>query len=92
MPENRRKKRPPPFSLRLTEEKRAHLEKNAGHTPLGEFIKSRLFADAPGIERKRKTLSLDKKLLAAVLAKLGQSRLGNNLNQLARDANSGSLP
>ena len=33
----------------------------------------------------------DHKLLAELLTKLGASRISNNLNQLARAANSGSL-
>ena len=34
----------------------------------------------------------DQRALAHVLSKLGQSRLANNLNQLAKAANTGSLP
>jgi len=41
-----RKTTPPPFSLRLTFEERAQLEREAGDMPLGAYIRSRLFNTA----------------------------------------------
>ena len=86
---------PVPFSLRLTFEERAMLEQEAGKKPLGAHIRSKLFKDkqAPRRKRSRTRRPLkDEKALSELLGKLGQSRLASNVNQLAKSANSGSLP
>ncbi len=86
---------PAPFSLRLTFEERAALEKEAGNKPLGAFIRSKLFrgSEAPRKQRTRSRKPLkDDKALAELLGKLGQSRLASNINQLAKASNTGSLP
>jgi hypothetical protein len=81
-----------PFSLRLTRDERETLESRAGTMPLGAYIKSVLFADdAPKYRARRKSPVADTKALADVLACLGASRIPNNLNQLAKAANTGSL-
>ena len=87
---------PAPFSLRLTPEERRELQDRAGRQPLGVYIRERLFADQ-GEKGKRKRATRrpavqDEQALAQVLALLGQSRLASNVNQLARAANTGSLP
>ena len=89
-----RKKRTPPFSLRLTFEQRARLEQDAAGSSLSAYIHERLFGvDAPPARRKRgKSPMKDQQAIAELLAKLGQSRLSSNLNQLARLANMGALP
>lgn len=89
-----RKKRTPPFSLRLTFEQRARLEQDAAGSSLSAYIHERLFgAEAPPARRKRgKSPVKDQQAIAELLAKLGQSRLSSNLNQLARLANMGALP
>ena len=46
------KRNPPPFSLRLTFEERARLERDAGDMPLGAYIRSRLFDQPAGDRRK----------------------------------------
>ncbi|MFA5989464.1 MAG: plasmid mobilization relaxosome protein MobC [Sphingomonas sp.] len=85
--------RPPPFSLRLTFEQRAQLEREAGDMSLGGYIQSRLFdSDNPAKRRRGKNPVKDHKALAQALGLLGQSRMSSNLNQLARSANTGSLP
>lgn len=87
------KKYPPPFSLRLTFEERAKLERDAAGLALSEYIRSRLFGDDVTPRRTRgKSPVKDHEALARVLAALGASRLPSNLNQLARAANTGSLP
>ncbi len=89
-----RKKRTPPFSLRLTFEQRARLEQDAAGSSLSAYIHERLFGvEAPPARRKRgKSPVKDQQAIAELLAKLGQSRLSSNLNQLARLANMGALP
>ena len=81
-----------PFSLRLTFEERVRLERQAGSMPLSAYIKSVIFADnAPHYRKRRRAAGADEKLLAEALAALGASRIANNLNQLAKAANSGTL-
>jgi len=86
----------PPFSLRLTFEERARLEELAGNEPLGSYIRKQIFdKKGRGSRRKRRKSRRpiqDEQKLAKVLAMLGQSRLSNNLNQLAKSANLGTLP
>ena len=88
-----KKRYPPPFSLRLTFEERAALDQAADGMPLGAFIRSRLLGEKLEPRRTRgKHPVKDHEALGRVLGELGKSRLANNLNQLARAANSGSLP
>ncbi len=80
-----------PYSLRLSQEERERLDRDAGDLPLAVYIRSRLFDDPTPRKRRMKRPVKDHKLLAELLTKLGSSRISNNLNQLARAANSGSL-
>ncbi|MBI1393600.1 MAG: plasmid mobilization relaxosome protein MobC [Alphaproteobacteria bacterium] len=86
----------PPFSLRLTFEERARLEELAGDEPLGSYIKRKVFnGKGQGTKRARSRIRRpikDEQKLAHVLAMLGQSRIANNLNQLAKAAHIGTLP
>ena len=85
-------KREAPFSLRLSFEERAWLERESAGMPMGAFIKSRLFGSSCKPRHTRgKAPVKDHKALAELLACLGASRLSNNLNQLAKSANSGTL-
>jgi len=84
---------PPPFSLRLTFEERARLEREAGDMPLGAFIRQRLFGGSTVPRKTRgKRPVKDHTALGQLLGEFGRSHLASNLNQLARAANSGSLP
>ena len=86
-------RRPPPFSLRLTFEERAKIESDAAGMSLGGYIRSRLLdPDWIAPRRRGKFPVKDHRALAQLLAMLGQSRLANNVNQLAKAANTGSLP
>jgi hypothetical protein len=91
----RRRKRPAPFSLRLTADERARLERDAGETPLAAYIKFRLFNGLPDLASYRPRSggrpATDTKLIAKLLAVLGEARLSQNLNQLAKHANMGTL-
>ncbi len=88
---NKKPHKPSPFCLRLSTEERARLEYEAGDMPLGTYVRSRLFNTPTPRKRRMKRPVKDHKLLAELITKLGASRIANNLNQLARAANSGSL-
>lgn len=82
-----------PFSLRLSPEVRARLEKEAAGIPLGPYILSKALNEPPPVRLRRSGLPIkDRRSLARLLALLGRSRLANNINQLAYAANTGSLP
>ncbi len=86
---------PTPFSLRLTFEERASLEQAAGNLPLGAYIRSQILSNSkPRRKRRyrRGPVIKDHQILAQLLGELGQARLANNLNQLAKAAHTGSLP
>ena len=86
------KKTLPPFSLRLTPEERAQIEKDAAGMSLGAYIRSCLFDSSVPKRRVRNKFPVkDHQELAKVLGKLGRSRLANNLNQLAKAMNRGTL-
>ena len=80
-------------SLRLTFEEKARLQADAAGMPVSEYMRWRLFdPNNPPPRRRGKNPVKDHKALAQALGLLGQSRLSSNLNQLARSANTGSLP
>lgn len=86
-------KAPPPFSLRLTFEERARLERDAAGMSLGAYIRAKLFGKDVLPRRTRGQFPVkDKAALAKVLAVLGASRLSQNINQLARAVNIGAFP
>lgn len=87
-----RRKRPAPFSIRLSEGERARLAVEAAGAPLGAYVKAKVFGTPP-LRLRRSGLSIqDRTALAQLLALLGRSRIANNLNQLAWAVNIGSLP
>ncbi|WMS43099.1 plasmid mobilization relaxosome protein MobC [Acuticoccus sp. MNP-M23] len=82
-----------PFSLRLSVEERERLECAAGGMPLGTYIRERLFGgDLTPRRTQGRAPVKDHAALGRVLAALGQSRIANNLNQIARLAHLGALP
>lgn len=91
-PARQRKKRPAPFSLRLSEEERARLAMEAAGAPLGAYIKAKVLGTPPIRQRRSGHSIEDRQALAQALALLGRSRVSNNLNQLAYAVNIGALP
>lgn len=85
---NKTGKNPPPFSIRFSWQQRAELDRLAEDQPWASYIKSTLFNE----KRQPKASPVDRKILAKLLGTLGKSRIASNINQLARAANSGSLP
>lgn len=80
-----------PFSIRLTDEEKAHLKKKAGRRPLGAYCRDVLLKDKEMSRRSLRSPALEDSQYAALLAALGQSNLSSNLNQLAKHANMGTL-
>jgi len=94
-----RKKRPPPFSMRFSDEERAQLDHARGVLSLAAYIRLKLFTDEANQRSARKKLvrkhsspSAELAMLSQMLGGLGQSRLASNLNQIAKAANIGALP
>ena len=86
-------RRPAPFSLRLSFEERQRLEKQAAGMSLSAYVKDRIFGqDAVPRQTRGKAPVRDHELLGKLLGQLGASRLPQNINQLARAANIGTLP
>ena len=87
------KKRLPPLSIRLSAGEREALTARAGDLPLSTYVKRILLADdAPVFRKSPRPAPVDRELLGRVLAKLGASRIGSNLAQIAKHANLGTLP
>lgn len=80
-----------PFSIRLSEEERKHLEQLAGNRPLGAYIRDQLLGEKAHKRRALRKPTVGDEQYATLLAALGQSRLSSNLNQLAKHANMGIL-
>jgi len=90
---NQRNNYPSPFCLRFTDDERKTLELSAGDRPLGTYIRWLIFGnEIPKNRTRGKKPVKDQKELAKLLALFGQSRIASNINQLAKAANSGSLP
>lgn len=79
--------------MRLNEGERARLIAEAKGAPLGTYIKAKVLGDSAPLRLRRVGIPIeDRTALAQLVALLGQSRIANNLNQLAYAANIGSLP
>jgi hypothetical protein len=81
----------PPFSLRLSFDERSQLEKAAGNMALGAYIREKLLTTPEERHHVRDKPTEDRKMLGQLLSVIGRSHLANNLNQLAKAVNSGSL-
>lgn len=79
-------------TIRLTLAERAKLEELAAGMTLSTYVRACLFErEEKRRKRRPQTTVADKRAMAEVLALLGQSRIANNLNQLAYQANIGEL-
>lgn len=86
------KKSYPRVTLRLSEEENARLRDLAQGMSLSAYIRKSLFGKEV-TRRKHRVHSpvQDQQSFARALALLGESRIANNLNQLAYHANTGTL-
>ncbi len=82
----------PRITLRLSEEENAKLRNLAAGMSVSAYIRKCIFAgDATRRKRRSHMPVKDQEAMAQALALLGASRIANNLNQLAHQANIGSL-
>lgn len=82
----------PRVTLRLSEGDHARLKKMADGMALATFIRAKVLEEQLPRRKPRSSASIaDTQAIAQVLGLLGQSRIANNLNQLAYHANVGSL-
>lgn len=82
----------PRVTLRLSVEDHEQLKELAGNMALSTYIRAKaLGLDLPRRKTRSPASVVDKQAIAQILALLGQSRIANNLNQLAYHANVGSL-
>ena len=89
----KKRKRPAPFSLRLSFDEKQKLIEDAGRQSISAYIKSRLFdPDAPVKQARGLKPVKDRKVLAQLLGMLGSSRIARNLDELAEAAEVGALP
>ena len=88
-----KRKRTSPLSIRLSDEEKAQLQREAGGGSVHALAKARVLnSNGKAVAPTRSGVKVDHAALAQVLAKLGQSRLSSNMNQIARAANAGALP
>ena len=87
-----KRKRPSPFTIRLSVEERAILARRAGSQPLGAYIRGRLLGEAQTARKAApRKQRLDYELLGRILGLLGETDLAKTLCVLAVAAESGSL-
>jgi hypothetical protein len=81
-----------PITLRVTDEERERLKSMAAGMSVSAYIRKCIFAgDATRRKRRSHMPVKDQEAMARALALLGASRIANNLNQMAHQANIGSL-
>ena len=82
----------PRITLRLTDDELAKLKIAAEGVSISAYIRKKLFGKDASLRKTRSRVPVrDQEALARVLGILGQTRIANNLNQIAYEANCGSL-
>lgn len=82
----------PRITLRLTDDELAKLKMAAEGVSISAYIRKKLFGKNVSLRKTRSSVPVrNQEALAQVLGKLGQTRIANNLNQIAYEANCGSL-
>ena len=78
-----KKKRPSPISLRLSDEERARLERDAAGMSVSAYIRERLFGEGAVPRKTRGKFPVkDHQALAKVLSALGRTNLARDLGKL----------
>ncbi|MBZ9717055.1 hypothetical protein LB519_04280 [Mesorhizobium sp. AD1-1] len=87
-----------PFSIRLSDDERALLTREAGKVSLAAHMRRKLLGESVSTRgsvkpsRKRRVPSIDQVALGKALALLGQAELSRRLDELAMAAMMGALP
>lgn len=81
-----------PYSIRFSPEEREELNELTEGLQWSTYIKAVLFVERRKPARNVVAPIQDKERYAKLLASLGASRISQNINQLAKAVNSGSLP
>ena len=82
----------PRITLRFSPDDYESLKQLADGMALATYVRAKALGEALPRRKPRSRVSIaDKQALAQILGLLGQSRIANNLNQLAHHANIGSL-
>ena len=85
-------KYPSPITLRLSHEEIERLDQMIGQKTRSAYICECVFGEAVSKRRRNdKRAKRDDIAISHILAMLGQSRAGSNLNQLAKAVNNGHL-
>lgn len=80
------------ITVRFTPAERSFLERKAAGRPISDFVRDILLTDCPAARKPRNSAPIkDREAVARMLGELGKSRIANNLNQLAKEANQGNL-
>ena len=89
---NKPKKKSPRVTLRFSEEEYARLKLAADGVSLSAYVRGKLFGENVSLRKTRSRVPvLDQQVLAQILGKLGQTDISSNMNQIAYEANCGSL-
>ncbi|GAB5469812.1 MAG: hypothetical protein Kilf2KO_28420 [Rhodospirillales bacterium] len=97
-PRNRKPKRPPPFSIRFTDEERAQLRRDAGTLSLAAYIRLKLLCEDQSppprkkLSKKKHSPSAELAVLGQLLGTIGKSEIASSLSDIAGAAKIGALP
>lgn len=92
-----KKKRPPPLSIRFSDEERERLNRDAGNLSLSSYVRQKVLGDSvsprrPHYAQKQRQPKLDHVAVAQLLGMFGQSELATSMIALALAAQSGAMP
>jgi len=91
-PRRKRKPKYPRITLRLSHDEHAWLVTVAEGVSISSYVRKCVFGESATPRKARARVPVkDEKALAEILARLGASKMANNLNQIAYQANCGSL-
>ena len=79
------------LSVRLPSSDMERLRAASGARSISDYVRARLFAGGPLPASRSRHPVQNQRVLGQLLAMLGQSRMGESLASLARDAHAGSL-
>ena len=89
---NHKEAKYPRVTLRLSPDELARLKLAAEGVSISAYVRKRLFGKDVSLRKTRSRVPVkNQAALAQVLGKLGETRIANNLNQIAYEANCGSL-